>query len=198
MRPKLSAAEFVFILGCLFLLVAMLVLALKRFWQRHFVFHPRPDLRERKLDNIYLRSLSRGIRPRELVRVYSQMDMALIRSILSSARIPSDVLFPLMNTLRTGVAIEGYNDSILRVLNPDYYRARELVQDYLRRRKADTWIPMRMRFRNLVECLVAGVVVNPLTPLPELSKQTHRVHPRSARPTKATEARSRTAARRRV
>ena len=125
MRQRIPIEQVVFIMGCLSLLAFVLVRVLRKLLQNRAGARPFANLGERKLSNIYLRSIRKGLRPRDLVRVYSQMDMSLILSILSFARIPSDVLFPRMNNLRTGVAIEGYNDSIVRVLYPDYPRAKD-------------------------------------------------------------------------
>ncbi len=168
MRQRIPIEQVVFIMGCLFLLAFVLVRVLRKLLQNRAGARPFANLDERKLSNIYLRSIRKGLRPRDLVRVYSQMDMSLILSILSFARIPSDVLFPRMNNLRTGVAIEGYNDSIVRVLYPDYPRAKDLVQDYIAKRKRSGAIPMGTRFLNLAEFFVAGIFVNPRLPTPEI------------------------------
>lgn len=102
------------------------------------------------------------------------MDLALLQSLLASAKIPTDVLFPRMNNLRTGVAIDGYNDAILGVLYTDYPRARDIVAGYISRRKRTNSIPIRARFRNLFELVVAGAFVNAYSPVPEVVLQTHK------------------------
>ncbi len=178
MRQRIPIEQVVFILGCLFLLTVVALYVLRRLFRKHGGARSIPDLADRKLNNIYSRSIGRGLQLKNLVRVYSQMDTALILSLLSSVGIPTNILYPRMNNLRTGVAIRGYNDSIIRVLYPDHARAKGLVGSYIKERKANGNIPIGFRFLNLVEFFVGGVFINPRAPIPELFEQNGRPHPR--------------------
>jgi hypothetical protein len=131
------------------------------------------DLRKRKLHNQYDRRVDKGEPSRLLARVYSQMDMALILSILSSRNIVGRTVFGITNNLRNGLGIQGYNDTWLVVLNNDYDRAREIVRDYTRRRKRTSGnVRGKTRLRNAIEALLFRWAVNGDYRLPDMTSET--------------------------
>ena len=131
------------------------------------------DLRERKLLNQYDRRVDKGEPSRLLARVYSQMDMALILSILSSRNIVGSTVFGITNNLRNGMGIQGYNDTWLLVLNNSYDRAREIVCDYVRRRKRTSGnVRGKTRLRNAIETLLFRWAVNGDYRLPDMTSET--------------------------
>ena len=130
----------------------------------------RDELREMKLQNQYDRRIRNGEMSRLLARVYSQIDMALILSILSSKNIVAKAEFGITNNMRNGIGIQGYNDIWLVVLNNDYDRAKEIMLDYVsRRKKINGNIPGRARLRNVFEGLLFKWAVNPDSRLPEMT-----------------------------
>ena len=129
----------------------------------------RRELAERKLTNTYYRSISKGDLPRPLARVYSQMDMALILSLLSATNIAAQTLFAITNKVRTGLGVRGYNDCYVMVLNTQYHRASVVLADYLRRRRSvSSSVRGRTRLRNMAEVLLLGWAVNSQYLPPEL------------------------------
>jgi hypothetical protein len=127
------------------------------------------EMKQQILDTRYFRNIQRGDFARPLARVYSQMDMALIESILSARNIASQRLFTITNNMRTGLGICGYNDIWLIVLNTEYYRAREVMLDYIRgRKKVCRKVPEKTRLRNVVEALLFRWAANADYRLPEL------------------------------
>ena len=127
------------------------------------------DMKQRVLTNRYFRSIRKGDFARPLARVYSQMDMAVIESILAARNIASQRLFSITNNMRTGIGICGYNDILLVVLNTEYCQAREIMLDYLRgRRSVSTHVPAITRLRNVAEALLFGWAANADYRLPEL------------------------------
>ena len=122
------------------------------------------DLKEK-----YHNSIAAGERTRRLARVYSQVDLSMIKSLLDSKQIPNDLLFGNMNTLRTGVAVPGFNDSIVVVLERDYDAGRAVVEDYLGSLQRDPTSPKATTvLRNIAEVIVSETLVNPGAGRPEL------------------------------
>jgi len=181
MKQSLPIEQVAFILGCIFLATIVALYSLKNLFRKRRTAPSVSGLADKKLCNIYSRAIRKGVRPKNLARVFSQIDTALIISLLSAAGIPAEILYPRMNNLRMGVAIAGYNDSYIRVLYPDHLRASELVGIYIKKRVANGYIPMGSRFLNLVEYLVTGILVNPRVPTPELLEQKRTSHVRSTK-----------------
>ena len=127
------------------------------------------DMKQRVLTNRYFRNIRKGDFARPLARVYSQMDMAVIESILAARNIASQRLFSITNNMRTGIGIRGYNDILIVVLNTEYCQAREIMLDYLRgRRSVSTHVRTITRLRNVAEALLFGWAANADYRLPEL------------------------------
>ncbi len=127
------------------------------------------DQREKALEEKFYASLRNGDKARNLARVYSQMDLALLKSILSSMEIAFFVSNQNMNNLRTGVAVQGFNDTILVVLDSDYTSARDIVADYIiNRKQSASRATAATKFRNIAETALSGLFMNPNDKLPEL------------------------------
>jgi hypothetical protein len=85
----------------------------------------RADLRE-----AFYSATQAGEKTRDLVRIYSQTDIAAIESLLASEGIAIMQLTPHRNILRTEVQIPGLNDCVFVVLERDYAKAIEILKDY--------------------------------------------------------------------
>jgi hypothetical protein len=127
------------------------------------------ERQDNELKAKYANGLAAGSSTRQLVRVYSQVDQSLVKSLLDSGGIPSDLLFSNTSGLRIGVGIPGFNDVVFVVLDTDYEAAREIVQDYVasleedaQRRKPGTVV------RNVAEAALGSDFVNPSSRRPEL------------------------------
>ena len=125
------------------------------------------EMREHVLSNRYFRSIKRGDFARPLARAYSQMDMTLIRSLFTARNIASQTLFEITNNMRTGVGICGYNDIWVVVLNSEYLRAKQTMQEYIKARSRTT-VPGGSKLRNVFELLLFGWAANPSYTIPEL------------------------------
>ena len=126
-------------------------------------------LREKALENRFYISLRKGHRARGIVRIYSQIDIVLLKSILSSRGIASLMLNQNMNRLRTGVPIKGLNDTIWFVLDRDYAKAKAIILKYKRQRILTIGrIRANTKIRNIAEAAIAGVLVNSNIGLPEI------------------------------
>lgn len=126
-------------------------------------------LQQMKLLNQFNRRINRGESLRLLARVYSQMDVSLIQSILASIRVIARVEFGITNNMRTGLGIEGYNDIWLFVLQNDYSKSREVMIEYLKcRERICGSINRKTRLRNIAEALLLGWAVNMDYRSPEL------------------------------
>jgi hypothetical protein len=97
----------------------------------------------------YHNSLAAGSTTRRLARVYSQVDLSLLKSLLDSKGIPNDLLFGNAGNLR-------WNDSLIVVLESDYPAAKEIAEDYI------------AGLRSGSEAAVAGNPVNPGSRPPEI------------------------------
>jgi len=127
------------------------------------------DQREKDLEERFYAAIRNGDRPRNIARIYSQMDLALLRSILSSKNITSFASNQNMNNLRTGAAIQGYNDTVLVVLESDYANAKDILIDYIdNRKKSSGKASAATKLRNITETALAGAFMNPNERLPEL------------------------------
>jgi hypothetical protein len=97
------------------------------------------------------------------------MDLSLLQSIFSSKNITTNILYENTNNVRTGMAISGYNDTVIMVLTSDYKMAKLILFDYIKNRKSNTAkIKTRTKVRNVFETLMAGAFANPNDQLPEL------------------------------
>jgi hypothetical protein len=127
------------------------------------------EKKAKRLEEKYFAASGNGDAPKPLARVYSQMDLSLLQSIFSSKNITTNILFGNTNNVRTGMAISGYNDTIIMVLTSDYKMAKMLLLDYIRNRKSSTSaLRTSTKVRNVVETLVAGAFANPNDQIPEL------------------------------
>ena len=94
----------------------------------------------------------------DAIRLYSQEDCALLRSMLYSCGIMSLVRYPNMNSLRPGAGIPGYNDIVITLYEDDLGEAGEIVDEYNRRGAGDAPTAGE-KIRNVAEFLVAGWIV---------------------------------------
>ena len=99
-----------------------------------------------------------GRRTVDAIRLYSQEDCAMLRSMLYSCGIMSLVRFPNMNSLRPGAGIPNYNDIIITLYEGDLEEAMEIVEDYNRSGSGDAPTAGE-KIRNMAEFLVAGWIV---------------------------------------
>jgi hypothetical protein len=125
------------------------------------------ERQDRELKAKYANGLAAGSTARRLVRVYSQVDQSLIKSLLDSRGIPSDLLFANTSGLRIGVGIPGFNDVVFVVLDTDYEAAREIVQDYAASLEEGEQKPGTV-IRNVAEAALGSDFVNPGARHPEL------------------------------
>ena len=75
-----------------------------------------------------------GETPTAFIRIYSNQDKMLIRSILDSAGIRSYQDMHHVGDLLPGVRVQGYTDSLLYIYESDREEAEALVVDYIRNR----------------------------------------------------------------
>jgi hypothetical protein len=132
-----------------------------------------PEGEDTELREKFHNSLAAGSETRRVARVYSQVDLSLLKSLLDSRHIPNDLLFANANNLRTGVGIPGWNDSVIVVREADYPAAREVAEDYVASlRVGAAGVQDKPRLgtvvRNLAEAAVAMNPVNPGSRLPEI------------------------------
>ena len=85
----------------------------------------RDDLKE-----AFYSAIQAGEKTRDLVRIYSQADIATIESLLASEGIAIMQLTSHMNVLQTEVQMPGLNDCVFVVLERDYTKAIEILKDY--------------------------------------------------------------------
>jgi hypothetical protein len=127
------------------------------------------DKKAKRLEDRYFKAAAKGDTPIRLARVYSQMDLSLLQSIFSSKNITTNILYGNTNNVRTGMAISGYNDTVIMVLTSDYEAAKLILFDYIKNRKNNTSkIKTRTKVRNVIETLMAGAFANPNDQLPEV------------------------------
>jgi hypothetical protein len=127
------------------------------------------DEGEKNLDDDFYRAIQNGDEAKKLARVFSQMDLSILRSILMSKNIATQVLYQNLNNLRTGVYIEGFNDTVLVVLKSDYSSAKQILLDYIEtRKKISGEVKLKAKIRNVVEMSLTGLFMNPNARLPEL------------------------------
>ena len=132
---------------------------------------PKSDLdrKEEQLEDRFYKAVQNGEATCNLARIYSQMDIALLQSLLSSTGISTQILYGNTNNMRMGMAIPGYNDTIMVVLQKDFHRAREILVEYIENRKNDApSVSKGTKVRNVAETLLAGAFANPNDQLPEL------------------------------
>ena len=89
----------------------------------------------------------------------SPADMAVLRSLLDSAEIPSYVQFQHTSSLFPGITIQGYTDSILSVYKDNLPEAFEIVHDYIAMLKGDRHGSSLSTARNVGEFFAMGYVV---------------------------------------
>jgi hypothetical protein len=182
------------------IVVVLIVGALGHRWARTGRRKTRDvTVKGRGSEETFFAAVRNGEPVRDLVRVYSQMDIALLRSLLSSMGIVTYTLFENTNNIRMGIAIAGYNDTIVQILEKDYKRARIAVEGYIANRRRDgTGVTAGTKIRNVAETLVGGMFANPNLQLPELiepedsqSGRPVKEKPREARTGKSTGRRKR-------
>ena len=114
-------------------------------------------VRDIDMDAEFLRNAS-GRPAVDAIRLYSQEDCSMLRSMLYSCGIMSLARFPNMSSLRPGVGIPGYNDIVITLYEDDLGEAREIVDEYNRRGGGDA-PGAGEKIRNMAEFLVAGWIV---------------------------------------
>jgi hypothetical protein len=127
------------------------------------------DRKRAKLMDSFYEATSNGEPVRNVARIYSQTDIAAIASMLSSEGIAIVQLNPNMNVLRTGVPIQGLNDSVFVVLERDYAKAKGILQDYiLDMSTRENTSSAGTIIRNVAETAIGGVMVNSDVGRPEI------------------------------
>lgn len=99
-----------------------------------------------------------GRRAIDAIRLYSQEDCAMLRSLLYSCGIQSLVRFANMNSLRPGAGVPNYNDIVITLYEGDLEEAQEIVEAY-NRAGAGEGPTAGEKIRNMAEFLVAGWIV---------------------------------------
>ncbi|WP_169313562.1 DUF2007 domain-containing protein [Spirochaeta africana] len=116
------------------------------------------DNGERDMNREFLSS-SHGRVSVPLVRTHSPADMAVLRSLLDSAEIPSYVQFQHTSSLFPGITIQGYTDSLISVFEDSLPEAYEVVHEYITMLKHDRQGTPLSSARNVGEFLAMGYVV---------------------------------------
>jgi len=114
-------------------------------------------VRDIDMDGEFL-AKAEGRRMVDAIRLYSQEDCAMLRSMLYSCGIMSLVRFANMNSLRPGAGIPSYNDIVLTLYEDDLGEAREIVDEYNLRGVGEAPTAGE-KIRNMAEFLVAGWIV---------------------------------------
>lgn len=67
----------------------------------------------------------------DAVKVFSPIDLKILRSVLASEGVNNYVLFPCINSLYAGIPISGYTDSIIQIKLSDKEEAVKIIKDYI-------------------------------------------------------------------
>jgi hypothetical protein len=160
--------------GILVGIAALLILGPRLLLRRHnnAAEDPVTDSIDRAQDELrekYRGGIADGNVTVKVARVYSQMDLAMLKSLLDARGIPSDLLFGAMNSLQAGLGVPGYNDAVVSVLERDAHAAREVVADYVESLVKGAEAPAAGTVvRNIAELVVGETFVNPGARRPEV------------------------------
>jgi hypothetical protein len=95
----------------------------------------------------------------KMAKTYNQNDISLIQSMLRSEGIASYSEFENMNSLFPGVAVSGYTDSYIHVLEEDRDDARVIIKGYIDELAATRTESAAGKLRNIAEFAVGGYAI---------------------------------------
>lgn len=150
-----------FLLGCILLIGFIIrviennneIIKLQKFVPGLTVKNQYFDFNDKFLNRSYI------VKPVRLVKVYSQIDIILLRSMLDSAKIRTYLENDNMNTLYAGLAIPGYSDAFLSVEMKNLFDAKRIVREYLSKNRKNLRKSNKPEFRPIVEFIVSGYLV---------------------------------------
>jgi len=93
-----------------------------------------------------------------VIKVFSYQDLQLIRSMLYSCGISNYVEYENMINIKGGIAIDNFNDAIIKIFQEDTTEAVNVFNDYLLTKKDK--ITSKEKIRNIAEFLIGGWVVS--------------------------------------
>ena len=93
-----------------------------------------------------------------VIKVFSYQDLQLIRSMLYSCGISNYVEYENMINIKGGIAIDNFNDAIIKIFQEDTTEAVNVFNDYLLTKKDK--ITSKEKIRNVAEFLIGGWVVS--------------------------------------
>jgi hypothetical protein len=89
------------------------------------------EIDSQNYNQYFLSILSEGDKVIRFIKIYNQVEMVFIQSLLYSSNIPSFAEFTYFNGILPTVPVNRYNDMYLNIREIDYNNAKIIVLDYL-------------------------------------------------------------------
>ena len=123
-----------------------------------------PDFNDKFIGN------SGGRTQIRFIRVYSPVDLMIIRSMFDSEGIETYAEYESINSLFPGLRVPGYTDTVISIFEDKLDEAKEIAEDYLSALRNNETQRIKDMLRNLGELNIAGYAIpsNQNRMMPEL------------------------------
>jgi hypothetical protein len=110
-------------------------------------------------NQIFIDSLAETDKVIRFLKIYNQIDLVFIQSLLYSSTINSFAELTHLNNIIPTVPINGYNDMYLSIKESDYDIAKQIIEEYLSDENNNKQYNIGSKVINAVEILVGGTVI---------------------------------------